>query len=83
MKTIAARSIVWILPKTSGCLAPASMAWLAALPIANEHPRAPQLMATPAAIAAIALVPSMLLCLRRRNIFRRFEKVRESEKVRE
>ena len=56
MKTIERRSIVWSLLTISGCLAPASKAVLAALPMANVEANAPQEIAIAAAIAAIPLV---------------------------
>ena len=56
MKTIERRSIVWSLLTISGCLAPASRAVHAALPIAKVDANAPQEMAIAAAIAAIPLV---------------------------
>ena len=56
MKTIERRSIVWSLLITSGCLAPASRAVLAALPIAIVEAKAPQEIAIAAPIAAIPLV---------------------------
>ena len=58
MKTMERRSIVWSLEITSGCLAPASRAVLAALPIAIVEAKAPQEIAIAAPIAAIHLVSS-------------------------